>query len=215
MLSSFFPADRLESYRTSPYKSRLDRIGQRLVEQRYHPEVTAQHLREWLRVTEYLQEQGLRLPLALDAPAVAQYVADRVIGLSASRTRFVWAAVRIFLDADEHGHCRRRIGQVPQPAPSWSRSAVAEYTAFLHSHRGLAPRTVGKRVWQLTRFAAYLDQDGVTRLAAITPRHIHAGTAVPRSSRCTPPRGRPPRSKRSSPCPWTLSSRTPPTTGRF
>ena len=39
MLSSFFPADRLESYRTSPYKSRLDRIGQRLVEQRYHPEV--------------------------------------------------------------------------------------------------------------------------------------------------------------------------------
>ena len=101
MLSSFFPADRLESYRTSPYKDRIDQIGQRLVEQRYHPEVTAQHLREWLRVTRYLQAQELRLPLALDAPEVGQYVTDRVIGLSASRTRFVWAAVRIFLDADE------------------------------------------------------------------------------------------------------------------
>ena len=111
MLSSFFPADRLESYRASPYKGRVDRIGRRLVEQRYHPEVTAQHLREWLRVTEYLEEQGLRLPLAVDAPEVAQYVADRVVGLSASRTRFVWAAVRVFLDADERGHCRRRIGR--------------------------------------------------------------------------------------------------------
>ena len=148
MLSSFFPADRLESYRTSPYKDRIDRIGQRLVEQRYHPEVTAQHLREWLRVARYLQAQEFRLPLALDAPEVAQYVTDRVIGLSASRTRFVWAAVRIFLDADEHGNCRRRIGQVPRPAPSWSGSAVVEYTTFLSSHRGLAPPTVGKRVWQ-------------------------------------------------------------------
>ena len=173
MLSSFFPADRLESYRTSPYKDRIDRIGQRLVEQRYHPEVTAQHLREWLRVTRYLQAQELQLPLALDAPEVAQYVTDRVIGLSASRTRFVWAAVRIFLDADEHGYCRRRIGKVPQPAPAWSEPAVVEYATFLGSHRGLAPRTVDKRVWQLKRFAADLDQDGVTRFAAITPRHIH------------------------------------------
>ena len=130
MLSSFFPADRLESYRTSPYKDRIDRIGQRLVERRYHPEVTEQHLREWLRVTHYLREQGLSLPLALNAPEVAQYVAARVVGLSASRTRFVWAAVRIFLDADEQGHCRRRIGLVPQPAPSWLGSALEEYTAF-------------------------------------------------------------------------------------
>ena len=173
MLSSFFPADRLESYRTSPYKDRIDRIGQRLVEQRYHPEVTEQHLREWLRVTGYLREQGLRLPLTLTAPEVEQYVADRVVGLSASRTRFVRAAVRIFLDADEHGYCPRRIGRAPQPVPSWFGSALGEYTESLYSHRGLAARTVDKRVWQLTRFAAYLDQDGVMQLDAIAPRHIH------------------------------------------
>ena len=34
-------------------------------------------------------------------------------------------------------------------------------------------RTVSKRVWQLTCFAACLEQNGVTRLAAIAPRHIH------------------------------------------
>ena len=50
---------------------------------------------------------------------------------------------------------------------------MTEYAAFLRSHRGLSPRTVDKRVWQVTRFAAYLEQDGVTRFAAITPRHIH------------------------------------------
>ena len=85
----------------------------------------------------------------------------------------MWAAVRIFLDADEYGRWRRRIGQAPQPAPVVVKVAVTEYAAFLRSHRGLSPRTVGKRVWQLTRFAACLEQDGVTRLAAITPRHIH------------------------------------------
>ena len=166
MLSRFFPADRLDSYRTSAYKDRIDRIGQRLIEQRYRPEVTAQHLREWLRVTRYLQAQKLRLPLALDAPEVARYVTDRVVGLGASRTRFVRAAVRIFLDADDHGYCRRRIGRAPEPVPVWLESVLDEYAMFLRGHRGLAPRTVSERVWQLTRFATYLDQDGVTRLAS-------------------------------------------------
>ena len=172
MLSRFFPPDRLDSYRASAYKDRIDRIGQRLVEQRYHPAVTAQHLREWLRVTRYLQAQKLRLPLALDAPEVARYVTDRVVGLGASRTRFVRAAVRIFLDADDHGYWRRRIGRAPEPVPAWLGSALDEYAMFLRGHRGLAPRTVSERVWQLTRFATYLDQDGVTRLAAIAPRHV-------------------------------------------
>ncbi len=173
MLSSYFPADQSESYRTSPYKDRIDLIGRRLVDQRYHPAVTAQHLREWLRVTHFLQKHGLRLPLALDTPEVAQYVADRVVGLGASRTRFVWAAVRIFVEADESGHCRRRIGRMTLPVPSWLRSALGEYSTFLRGHRGLAPRTVSKRVWQLSRYAACLEQDGVSRLTAIAPRHIH------------------------------------------
>ena len=43
---------------------------------------------------------------------------------------------------------------------------------FLRDHRGLAPQTVSTRVWQLTRFATYLDQDGVTRLSTVAPRHV-------------------------------------------
>ena len=48
-----------------------------------------------------------------------------------------------------------------------------KYTTFQRAHRGLAPRTVSRRVWQLTCFAACLEQDGVTRLGALAPRHIH------------------------------------------
>ena len=94
---------------------------------------------------------------------------DRVVGLGASRTRFVRAAIRLFLDPDDHGYCRRRIGRAPVPVPVWLGSALDEYTMFLRGHRGLAPRTVSEGVWQLTRFATYLNQDGVTRLAAIAP----------------------------------------------
>lgn len=172
MLSRFFPADRLVRYRASPFKNRIDLIGQRLVHERYQREVTEQHLREWLRFTQYLKAQQIGLPLDLHGPEVAQYVTPRVVGLSASRTRFVWATLRIFLDADEDGHCRRRIGRTPPPVPAWFAETLQQYTAFLSDHRGLAPRTIGKRAWQLTRFARQVDQAGVTCLAAITPRHL-------------------------------------------
>ncbi len=54
----------------------------------------------------------------------------------------------------------------------WLGSVQDEYNVFLRGHRGLVPRTVSERVRQLTRFATYLDQDGVTRLGAIAPRHV-------------------------------------------
>jgi hypothetical protein len=48
MLTNFFPADRVSTYHASPFKARLDLIGQRLIEQRYLAIVVAQHAREWL-----------------------------------------------------------------------------------------------------------------------------------------------------------------------
>ena len=81
-------------------------------------------------MTRYLQAQKLKLPLTLDAPEVARYVTDRVVGLGASRTRFVRAAVRIFLDADDHGYWRRRIGRAPEPVSVWLGSVLDEYTVF-------------------------------------------------------------------------------------
>ena len=62
MLTDLVPAGRLSSYRTSPYKAGIDLIGLQLIEQRYLPVVTADHVREWLRFTIYLQKRGLSLP---------------------------------------------------------------------------------------------------------------------------------------------------------
>src|ERR1017187_9207283 len=88
MLTKFVPVDRVSSYHGSPYKARIDLIGQRLIEQRYLPVVTAEHVREWLRFTIFLQKCGLSLPRnGGEGPAQA-YFRGRLRGLSASRTRF-------------------------------------------------------------------------------------------------------------------------------
>jgi hypothetical protein len=63
MLTTFVPMDRVSSYEASPYKSRLDLIGQRLIEQRYLPVVTEQHVREWASVY-YVPSETRTLPAA-------------------------------------------------------------------------------------------------------------------------------------------------------
>ena len=173
MLSRFFPADRVESYRTSPFKQRIDLIGERLIQLRYRSAVIEQHVREWLRFAVSLDERGLSLPVLSRGPEVQAYIGPRLQACrSASRARFVRASLRIFLEADESGQFRRRVGGQPRPAPHWLAATVHEYATFLGLHRGLAPRTINKRVWQLTRFAESLDQSGVTSLTAIAPSHI-------------------------------------------
>lgn len=173
MLSKFVPADRVESYRACPHKSRIDLIGQRLVEQRYLPVVIAQHMREWLRFTTYLQPRGLALPPDSHDAAVKAYIAQRVRALhSASRTRFVRASLRIFLEADEEGHFRRRVGGDLRPVPSWLAAVLEQYVTFIGVHRGLAHRTVVGRLRRLVRFAEFLERTGVSGLAAIMPLHV-------------------------------------------
>jgi len=174
MFARFYPPDRQEGYRGSPHKERIDRIAQHLVAQRYEPVVIAQHLREWLRFTVYLQARRLALPLASRGGDVRAYVAQRVApGRSASRVRFVRASVRIFLDADEQGQFRRRVATaVPCAVPSWMQAVVATYLTFLRAHRGLAARTLARRAWQLAQFAHCLEVLGVTSVAAIAPVHL-------------------------------------------
>jgi integrase len=173
MLACFYPRDRVASYRACAHKSRIDLIGQRLIEQRYLRTVIAQHLREWLRFVTYLEGRGFGLPLDSRRSEVQAYVAQRLHTCrSASRARFVRSSVRIFLEADEHGRFRRRIANVPRPMPPWLTTVVRQYVTFLQAHRGLAPRTVAKHVWQITRFGECLERSGLTRLEAIAPLHI-------------------------------------------
>lgn len=160
MLSSLVPADRVASYYGSPYRNRIDLIGAYLIQQRY------------LRGT-YLERRGFVLPLHSRAREVETYVAQRMRTCrSGSTARFVRASVRIFLEADEAGWFRRRVGSVPPPMPAWLAATVDQYVAFLRVHRGSAVRTIGKHIWQLRRFAQCVEQVGVTSLVAIVPRHI-------------------------------------------
>ena len=118
MFSSWFSGDDCEQYRTCPYKPRIDRVGKSLLELRYANEVVRQHLHEWLRFSLHLKEQGSLLLLVTSADAVRQYLAQRTVGRSASRSGVLRASVRIFLEADERGAFRRRVGSPPL-TPVW------------------------------------------------------------------------------------------------
>jgi hypothetical protein len=85
----------------------------------------------------------------------------------------VRASVRIFLETDADGAFRRRVGTaVAHAVPEWIESAVQAHTTFLLEHRGLAARTVRKRVWQLTLMAEFWDQIGVAALPELHVSHI-------------------------------------------
>ena len=171
MFSNWFSRDDLEDYRTSPHKQRIDAVASSLLRLQYASEVTRQHLHEWLRFCLTLDaNQGAPLPMP-NADMVRQYVADRVAGCSASRSRVLRASVRIFLEADEQGRFDRRVG-CPPFTPPWFGPILTLYLEFVRSHRGLAQKTTRKYIQKLSAFAQYLEGVGVTELCAITPGHV-------------------------------------------
>jgi hypothetical protein len=172
MLAELFPAHCVSAYQDSPYRVRIDLIGQRLIEQKYLPIVVSQHVREWLRFTTYLQKRKLSFPLSNCGVVAKAYFRQRVRGLSESRTRVIRASVRMFLEADERGRFRQRIGGAERPVAACLSTAVRQYAAFLEEHRGLAPRTVSRQLWKLARFSECLDRLGVMSVEAVSPRHI-------------------------------------------
>jgi integrase len=173
MFAGYYFADQVQRYRASPHKSRIDHVAPALISRQYLKEVVAQHLREWLRFTADCDARGIVLPQTVHAREVQEYVARRLPRGSASRRRFVRASVRIFLETDANGAFRRRVGTaVAYVVPGWIESALQAHTTFLLEHRGLAARTVRKRVWQLTQMAEFWDQAGVARLPELHVSHI-------------------------------------------
>ena len=162
MFAGYYFADQVQRYRASPHKPRIDHVAQALVGRQYLKEVVAQHRREWLRFTADFDMRGCALPRTVRACEVEEYVARRLPHGSANRRRFVRASVRIFLETDANGVFRRRIGTaVARAVPEWIEPAMRAYTTFLHQHRGLAARTVHKRVWQLAHVADVWAHTGV------------------------------------------------------
>src|SRR5580700_7889427 len=185
MFSTWFSGDECGQYRTSPHKQRMDHVGSSLLELRYANEVIRQHLHEWLRFSRHLEEHGLTL-LATDTDTVRQYVARRTAKTSASRSRVLRASVRIFLDTDERGQFRRRVGSPPM-TPAWFAPILTTYLQFVQTHRGLATKTARKYTQKLSAFAQFLEGIGITELGGITPQHVrefyeNAQNDVPRRS---------------------------------
>jgi len=165
--------DYVQRYRESPHKARIDHVAESLVARRYRDAVVAQHLREWMRLTIYFDARAVLLPSSVHAPAVQEYLAQRLPHGSASRRRVIRASARLLLETDERGHVRRRIASVAaRPLGAWFEPAVRSYTRFGRQHRGLADRTVRKRAWQLGQFADFLEQAGVVTIAQIQASHV-------------------------------------------
>jgi site-specific recombinase XerD len=171
MFSNWFSGDDLEHYRRSPHKQRIDAIASSLLRLKYASEVIRQHLHEWLRFSRTLDAKEPTPPPAPNAEAVRQYVAERVAGCSASRSRVLRASVRIFLEADEQGRFRRRVC-CPPLTPTWFGPILTRYLEFVRSHRGLAQKTARKYIQKLSAFAQYLEEAGVAQLSCITPGHV-------------------------------------------
>ena len=130
MFSNWFSGDDLERYRTSPHKQRIDSVASNLLRLCYKSEVIRQHLHEWLRFSRHLDtNESSRLPEP-NAATVRQYLAQRVAGCSASRSRGLRASVRIFLEADEQGRFRRRVG-CPPSTPAWFGPILTPYLQFV------------------------------------------------------------------------------------
>jgi integrase len=173
MFARYYFADQVQRYRSSPHKARIDHVAHALIGRKYLKEVVEQHLREWLRFSADFDARGCALPRTVRDPAIEEYVARRLPSGSASRRRFVRASVRIFLETDADGVFRRRIGTAVVPAtPGWIKPALRAYTTFLDEHRGLAARTVRKRVSHVTQVAGVWDRAGVTALADLRASHV-------------------------------------------
>ncbi len=171
MFSMWYSGDARDRYRATPHKVRIDRIGSRLVQDRYLDDAIRHHLHEWLRFTDYLGRSGGAWPASHADEGVRTYVAERTCGTSASHGRFVRASVRVFLESDEAGRCRRRVGTARQ-VPLWFADTLTGYLEFVERHRGLASRTVRQYARKLSAFAEYLEHVEVTQLGAITPGHV-------------------------------------------
>ena len=173
MFSRYFGRQQVQHYRASLHKARIDHVAGSLVAQRYLDVVIAGHLREWLQLTTYFDSRGIALPSSVHASEVQLYVAQRRGGRSATRLRFVRASARLLLETDAAGHCRRRIGgEGVGPVAPWFKPAMDAYRVFLCHHRGLAPRTVHKRTWHLSQFAAFADQAGIRGLTGLQAAQI-------------------------------------------
>lgn len=160
-------------YEESPFRARIDHVAQALVDREYQDVVVRQHVYEWLRFVKHLSERGQTLPVDTRSALVRRYVSRRLPRGSASRVRFLFASVRILVEADAAGEFRRRLStKKPSPEIPWFDGHASRYLAFLQEHRGLSGTTDRRRRSHLSLFAEFLQGVGVRTMAAVTSTHV-------------------------------------------
>ena len=108
------------------------------------------------------------------------------------RSRVLRASIRIFLDADDRGQFRRRVGSPPS-TPVWFSGTLTSYLQFVRAHRGLAEKTTRKYTQKCRRSPQYLERAGLTELDRIKPGHFVSSmrmtTTMHLDARTVPPFG--------------------------
>ena len=158
MFAGYYFADQIQRYRASPHKPRIDHVAQALISRQYL-KVAAQHLREWLRFTADCDARGITLPQSVHARGAGA----RLPTPAARERESAPIRARVGAHLSRNG-CPRGVSSPRRDSgahvvPGWMESTTPG-ARFSLEHRGLAARTVRKRVWQLTPDGGVLGPDG-------------------------------------------------------
>lgn len=119
--------------------------------------MVCEHIREWIRFSEYCSGRGIDLPRSFYDPEVKGYLRVRFPEGSQSRYRFIKASLRIFIEADEEGSFRRKICASPRPTTPLFREWVPSYLSFLRQHRGVSESTLRRNAFVLGELMEFLE----------------------------------------------------------
>jgi site-specific recombinase XerD len=153
----------LSWYLISPHKDRIDLVGETLLSQNYRFAVVQNHLLEWLRLSKYLYDHNISLPLTILSPKIQDYLKVRFPKGSKSRLRGIRASIRIFLEANEYGEFSRRIKIRKSPSSILYQQWIVPYINYLRLYRKLAESTLRCRRTFLDKFYNFLEKSGVHR----------------------------------------------------
>ena len=173
MFAGYYFADQVQRYRASPHKSRIDHVAQALISRQVFPGSHGAASAGVVAVHHRLR--CARHRLASDRSRTGGAGVRRAASAAGQRESAPIRA-RVCAHLPRNG-CRRDVSSTCRDGgghavPGWIESALQAHTTFLLEHRGLAARTVRKRVWQLTLMAEFWDQTGVTMLPELHVSHI-------------------------------------------
>ncbi len=173
MLGERLRKDYRHWYERSPHRDRIRLLAKKLHDLEYLDVVVDDHIHEWLRFTRHCKQLGIQIPSTVRSPVVDAYVRRRLPRGSASRGRFIRASIRIFIEADDNGHFRRRLQTRTEPSGQLFATWAVPYLVFLKEHRSVAETTLRKGTLALGRFMEFLESAGIRDLKELTVAHVH------------------------------------------